>query len=100
MERFRPLDPAARRVLTWSFAEDLNPGESLSGATISITTLAGEDSDPEAVKVGDLVVQGHLVLQMAAGRPDGNAYVLKCLATTTAGEILALSAVLTMQEGA
>lgn len=100
MERFLPLDPSARRVLTFSFSKDLSAGDTIAAATVDVSLASGTDETPAALKVGDAAVVGTDVLHMAAGRPDGNAYVLKCLATTSNGEILALSAVITMQEGA
>ncbi len=100
MDRFPPLDPQARRVLAFSFLKDLSPGDSIVSATVNPTLASGADSSPGGVLVGSPVTQGTLVMQMATGREAGNAYVLKCLATTAGGEVLTLSAAITMVEGA
>lgn len=100
MRRFPQLDPAARRVLAFNFAADLAPGDSLSSATVAPTLQAGTDATPADLLVGQPVIEGARVLQLAAGRADGNAYTLKCITSTTGGEILTLTAVITIIEGA
>lgn len=100
MRRFPQLDPAARRVLAFNFAPDLAAGDTLASATVAPTLQAGEDATPAQILVGLPAIDGARVLQMAAGRADGNAYTLKCIASTTSGEILTLTAVITMNEGA
>ena len=100
MRRFPQLDPAARRVLAFNLAADLAPGDSLSSAIVVPTLQAGTDATPAELLVGQPVIQGVRVLQLANGRADGNAYTLKCIASTAAGEILTLTAVITMHEGA
>lgn len=100
MRRFPQLDPAARRVLAFNFGADIAPGDSLSSTTVTPTLQAGTDATPAELLIGQPVIQGARVLQMAAGRDHGNAYTLKCIASTTGGEILTLSAVITILEGA
>lgn len=101
MRRFPPLDPAARRVLAFNFAPDLAPGDSIASASIAPPAVqAGIDATPAALLVGSPVIQGARVLQLAGGRAGGNAYTLKCFAETSGGEILTLTAVITMHEGA
>lgn len=100
MRRFPQLDPAARRVLAFNFAPDLADGDTVASATVTPTLQAGEDATPAQILVGLPAIDGARVLQMAAGRADGNAYTLKCIASTAAGEILTLTAVITMNEGA
>lgn len=100
MERFPALDPQARRTLTFAFIKDLSPTDTIVSATVNPTLAAGTDATPGDVLVGLPVVHAGQVLQMAAGRAAGNAYVLKCLATTASGEVLTLSAAITMTEGA
>ena len=100
MRRFPPLDPAARRVLAFNFTADLAPGDTLSGATVTAALQAGSDETPAQIIVGLPAIDGARVLQLATGRADDNAYTLKCIASTTAGEVLTLTAVITMQEGA
>lgn len=100
MQRFPALDPAARRVLAFSFAPDLALGDTIASASVVPVLAAGMDATPADVLVGQAVVNGDRVLQMASGRDHGNAYTLKCIASTAGGEILTLSAVVTMREGA
>ena len=100
MRRFPPLDPAARRVLAFNFSPDLAAGDTLAAASVLPALQAGEDVTPQAILVGLPVIQGARVLQLATGRADDNAYTLKCIASTSAGEVLTLTAVITMQEGA
>lgn len=100
MRRFPQLDPAARRVLAFNFTADLASGDTLASATVVAALQAGSDDNPAQILVGLPAIEGARVLQLAAGRAHGNAYTLKCIASTTAGEVLTLTAVITMQEGA
>lgn len=101
MERFAaPFDPQARRTLTFGFFKDLKPTDTIVSASMSVSLVSGDDPSPAELLVGAPAIVGPDVLHFAAGRADRNAYVIKCLATTAAGEVLTLSAVITMREGA
>jgi hypothetical protein len=96
--RWNAKDPIEQDVAQFTFA--LGAGETLSNATVQVTVLAGTDATPANVLNGAVTlssVQG-IVYQPFKGGLDGVIYKMKCIATTSAGRVLAVAGELPVKE--
>lgn len=88
-------DPAERLVATFDYREELDTGETITGAAVTCTLLSGTDANPEAVLYGTPTIVDGTVLQFFTGGVDGAVYTLRCQATLSpTGRVLVLAATL------
>ncbi len=63
---FSPRDVGEQLLLTFDFAPNLAPGETLATATSSIALLSGTDPSPSNRLIGNPTITGTLVSQMVS----------------------------------
>lgn len=85
-------DPDERVRLRFEFCALLADDESISSAELSVVVRAGDAGQPlTGLLSGAPVIEGARVLQVFAGGLLGSIYRVKCRATTSAGNVYALS---------
>lgn len=86
----QPKYQGATQELTpcFNFANALEAGETLTGATVSATVYTGIDASPSNILVGSPTINGANVHQMMTAGIVGVVYDLKCTASTSLGQIL------------
>lgn len=89
--------PDERFWIEFDFSDDLGASESIVAAQIGVVVYSGLDPNPALILWGDLLVDGHRVLQMLQGGLDGVVYRLACTAETTGDQILIRSCSLTVR---
>jgi hypothetical protein len=98
VQRFAPLHPDAKDVLTFDFSAGLLDGETLVGPPVlSVKMRLGADTSPASLFNGTSQIDATsmLVLVPVQGRVEGAEYELECqCATTNTKKYFALSAVL------
>lgn len=87
-----------RRVMTFDFTDELQPTETVIGASISVVLLGGTDATPAALLDGAQQVATPLVMQAVHAGVAGCNYGVLCLATTSTGNVLAAAGVLPVRE--
>ncbi|MBL8396140.1 MAG: hypothetical protein JNK99_15575 [Candidatus Accumulibacter sp.] len=88
-------DPAEKLICSFDFSPELDSGETIDHATLSVTLLSGGDANPSALLDGaPQIAGGSVVLHAFQGGVDGANYRFRCLATLSSGRILALAATL------
>ncbi|WP_300335610.1 hypothetical protein [Accumulibacter sp.] len=93
---FPAKDQAEVLVVTFDFASEVDPGETIAAAPpVSSSLLSGSDPNPGDVLAGSPTVSGAAVLHAVHGGVDGAAYLLRCQATLSpTGRVLVLTATL------
>lgn len=92
MMTFPPIDPDAKRVLTFDFTNDLIDGEVLAGGPVlkSLQCTAGVDHNPSAILNGPIAYDttGTMILQPVANMDElnGNDYEFEVLSATSFGD--------------
>lgn len=66
------------------FENDCVTGETISSATITVSTIAGDTS---ALVAGDAAISGTKVSCSFSGGSDGNEYTVQILATSSVGAV-------------
>jgi hypothetical protein len=87
-------DPAERKLVTFDFANQLEPGIAIASATLTVTVAQGIDADPSALLDGASTLANDKVLQRVAGGVSGTLYQLRCLATDASGLVHLISTLL------
>lgn len=84
-----PKDPQSREFFTFDYTQDERlDGDSIVSATISMAVESGRDSNASAMLSGPVIISGATVSQLVIGGLVNNVYTIKCLATTTNGQVL------------
>lgn len=83
-----PLDPAERKRARFRFGRQMAAGETIQSATVTPALLTGTDATPGAVLDGAHTISGTDVFQWLRGRPSDAEYLIRCVVTTSAGQIL------------
>lgn len=80
-------DPAEVKLLRFPFAGELETGVTLATVDINVTTEAGIDAAPSAIRSGAAVINPATqeVLQRVTGGLHQCDYKLRCLATDSSG---------------
>lgn len=79
-------------ILTVDFAKELATGETIIAAEWDVSVVSGTDATPNAMKSGAVSIAGTKVSQTIFGGISGVTYRQKAKATTSAGQILVVSA--------
>lgn len=80
-------------MATFDFTAEVDAGESIASAVVTVALLNGTDATPSALLNGSLTIAGATVLQPFHGGVDGVTYTLRCEATLTpSGRVLVLAA--------
>lgn len=80
-------------MATFDFTAEVDAGESIFSAVVSVSLLAGTDATPSALLTGSPVIAAGTVLQPFHAGVDGVTYTLRCVATLTpTGRVLVLAA--------
>jgi hypothetical protein len=90
----KPLGETRRE--TFDFSSRLASGETLTGASGSASVYSGTDASPSALLQGSASVSGALAYVTLTGGVVGVLYEILCTATTSAGQVLTLSAYLAL----
>jgi len=85
-----PKDVDEEDVVSFDFSRELDAGESLVSADVSVEVYEGTDSDPSALKSGAYQISGFAVLQKMVGGVAGVTYHWRCVAVTSS-RVLTLS---------
>jgi hypothetical protein len=83
--RLDTKDPAERKVITFDFANQLEPGVAIASTTLQVEVVQGTDPSPAALLEGAASLRPAEVLQRVAGGVSGAVYQLRCLATDASG---------------
>lgn len=88
-------DPAESLVCGFDFTAELDPGETITSAALSVDLLAGVDPTPAALLFDLPTIAAGVVLQPFRAGVDGATYRLRCEATLDpTGRVLVLAATL------
>lgn len=88
-------DPAESLFCAFDYAAALDDGESISGAVVSVSLLAGADPDPAAMLFDLPTIAAGVVLQPFRAGVHGASYKLRCVANIgPSGRVLVLAATL------
>ena len=68
---------------TFDFSTVMASSETISSATCNVEVVSGDDSNPNAIKVGTPAISGQLVAQRISGGLDGVIYRIEVSATTS-----------------
>ena len=93
-----PKDPSEVDLVFFAFGHRLVDGETIISAVVNVTTYAGTDPTPSAIKSGLAAVSGGTVSQRIINGVDGCAYKMKCLASTSTGRVLAEASIIHVKE--
>ena len=88
MFTFSSKDPNETELFVFDFLDLLNPGETITGAAVTVTVSVGTDGVPSAMLSGSASISGTQVSQMITGGITGNTYHLECAITTSLGQEL------------
>ena len=91
--------PAERVWVTFKFKRGLGPGETITAVNIAVQLKGGTDPDPAAIRDGlpVLLADGRVCLRIKDG-VNLAAYLIRCDATTSEGQILVLAGVIPVRE--
>lgn len=91
--------PAEKVWVTFKFRRGLAPGESVTSVALSVTLKGGSDATPSAILDGlpVLLADGRVAQRIKAG-VDLAAYMVRCDATTSDGQVLVLAGVIPVRE--
>lgn len=91
--------PAEKIWLTFKFKRGLAPGETVTGAAMSVALKGGIDPSPALILDGQavLLADGRVCQRIKAG-VNLAAYRVRCDATTSEGQVLVLAGVLKIRE--
>lgn len=81
------MDREEHLPIVASFADELDIGETITGATISVEVESGVDATPSAGLDGAMLVTNDAVTQRFHGRIPGNVYAVRFRATTSTGNV-------------
>lgn len=88
-------DPAESLICSWDFGPELDVGEAISSALVSVSLLSGADANPGAMLFSPKTIVSNVVFQPFRGGLDGATYRLRCEATISpTGRVLVLAATL------
>lgn len=68
---------------TFDFSPIMASSETISSASCTVEVVSGDDSSPNAIKVGSPVINGQQVAQRISGGLDGVIYRIEMTATTS-----------------
>lgn len=81
------MDAAERLPVIFPFDDELDEGETLTGAVLLVVLESGVDASPSLHLDGAMLVQPTRVVQRLHGRIPGNVYATRCEATTSSGNV-------------
>ena len=82
------------RTEVFSFLSLLAVGETLSGASTTVTVYSGTDASPSSIISGSATISGSNVSQKFTGGVSGVTYLITVTALTSAGQTLTITAYL------
>lgn len=82
--------------VAFDFLSQLDPGETITGQTITVFTFSGTDLNPSALISGAASPAGTIVWQNFTGGVAGTIYVISCLISTSLGQQKMLQAYLSV----
>ena len=82
------------RSEVFDFTSRLGLAETISSAVTTATVYSGTDAAPETVINGAASISGAQVTQSLKAGVVGVTYLVRCVATTSLGQVLALGALL------
>lgn len=85
------------KKLTFDFLADLGVTETISTATVTAAVYSGTDATPSAIISGLASISGSVVTQTIVAGTSGVTYLLTCTATTSASQVLIITAYLTIE---
>lgn len=85
------------KKLTFDFLSELGVSETISNASVSASVYSGTDATPSSIVSGSASISGSVVTQAITAGTAGVQYILACSATTSAGQILIITAYLTVE---
>lgn len=89
VEVLTPKDTGETDTLWFDYSAELADGETLVSAVITVSVLSGTDASPSSLLFGSPTVSGGYILQSITGGVRNVNYLIRCLASTSAGRILA-----------
>ena len=84
------------KKLTFDFLADLGVTETISSAPVTAAVFSGTDATPSGIISGSSSISGSVVTQAVTAGTAGVTYLLTCTATTSASQILIITAYLTI----
>lgn len=91
--------PAEKVWLTFKYKRGLAPGEAVTAAAMSVALKGGIDASPTLILDGQpvLLADGRVCQRIKAG-VNLAAYLVRCDATTSEGQVLVLAGVFAVRE--
>lgn len=89
---FPKKDPGEKFYISFDYTNELDAGETIASAVVSMEVTNGVDASPSALLSGSPTIQGGAVMQIVQGGKADCTYAPKCMATTSASRILARAA--------
>ena len=87
IELFSEKDPGETITCGLDFVNILASGETISTASLSITTYAGTDTSASSLLSGSVSISGTQVLHNITGGLDGVTYRLRYVATSSSSRV-------------
>lgn len=81
------MDAEEHLPIVFRYTDELDAGEIVTGATLTVLLEAGADATPSAGLDGAMLVADDRVVQRFHGRIPGNVYAVRCRATTSQGNV-------------
>lgn len=81
------MDAAEKLPIVFPFEDELDAGETITGAVLSVALEGGVDATPAQHLDGAMLVQSGRVIQRVYGRIAGNTYATRCVASTSTGNV-------------
>jgi len=84
------------KKLTFDFLADLGVTETISSAPVTAAVYSGTDATPSAIISGSSSISGSVVTQAITAGTSGVTYTLTCTATTSASQVIIITAYLSV----
>ena len=83
-----PKTPAEQIWLTFNFAEELLPGDTITGSTVAVSLRTGVDAAPAQMLDSAATIASGRVYQKVKGGNHKAQYLYKCVAQISDGRVL------------
>jgi len=80
-----------KRTERFNFLSMLQPGVTISSATVAVIVESGDDANPQNIRSGSPSISGSIVFQKFYGGVPGVVYAATCTANTSDSQILQLT---------
>ena len=95
---FKTKLPGSIETVQFDFVSVMPENAVIASQSVTISVYSGTDSRPSNMILGHATVDGSIVKQTICGGLDGVVYTIKCIATTSLGNIMNMTAYLAISK--